>query len=78
MEKEQHGIPEGNCAVFVLHGETECEGPKTTTSDLTSSCFLLYNHNKSLQGELVWAYLACMPLFAELAHKTWIGPEVYE
>lgn len=87
VEKEERRIPKGSpvmqeCLCLFSRGETEREGPKTTTSNLTSSfqkpAASFSGHTKSLQGEQELAYLACMPLFAELAHKTWIGPEVYE
>lgn len=87
MEKEEHRIPEGNpvtqeCFSVCAPMERHCKGPKTTTSNFTFSlqkeAAFFSSHNKSLQGAEILAYLACMPLFAELAHKTWIDPEVYE
>lgn len=87
MEKE-HEAPEGNpvteeCFSACAPMERQnARSPNPPTSDLTSSlqkpATSFSSHNKNLQGEQVSAYLACMPLFAELAHKTWIGPEVCE
>lgn len=87
MEKEEHRILEGNpvtqeCFSVCAPMERQCKGPKTTTSNFTSSlqkeAVSFSSPKKSLQGEQLLAYLACMPLFAESAHKTWIDPEVYE